>query len=133
MKPCDAQIHVRGTYRPRRIAMSTQRQCKRNAAQKVGHLQLCSQHAKMAREGLIDSDAHVAPEQSIADVRRYPAKFPHGLYDWLPTVGTPKARPVHKVVNFIGGLGRTACGMYSDSVAAYWSEVTCTACKGKKR
>jgi hypothetical protein len=57
--------------------------CSRKGAETVAHLHLCSVHARMAREGLVDRDGYVACRADIASVRRYPKKFPGGFYNWL--------------------------------------------------
>jgi hypothetical protein len=43
----------------------------------------------MAREGLIMESGHVADRRDIRNVRRYPKKFPHGLYSWVRKLGEP--------------------------------------------
>jgi hypothetical protein len=59
------------------------RQCSRKACEKVGHLDLCKVHARLAREGMVDERGVVAPRASIKDARRFPHKFPGGLYGWF--------------------------------------------------
>lgn len=58
------------------------RQCSRYAKSKVGKLCLCALHAKLALEGLVDEDGTVATRSVLADVRKYPKKFPQGVYHW---------------------------------------------------
>lgn len=86
---CQAIVedYERPAYRAsmQRITAPSHRRCKRAANEPVEHLSLCSPHARLCRDGLIDRDGTVAPRPSIADVRRYPSKFPRGLYDWMPT------------------------------------------------
>lgn len=64
--------------------------CSRKGTEPVAHLCLCSVHARMAREGLVDKDGHVACRADIANVRRYPKKFPGGLYNWLANLTEKK-------------------------------------------
>jgi hypothetical protein len=86
--PCQAIVesaeHIHGArhYPRQHITAMGSKPCSRSATGKVGPLDLCSVHTRMAREGLIDESGHVASKASIADVRRYPEKFPHGLYRW---------------------------------------------------
>ncbi len=56
--------------------------CPRGGRGNVGHLCLCKVHERMALEGLIDETGRVAPRADIANVRKYPTKFPHGLNTW---------------------------------------------------
>lgn len=65
-----------------RIFVPGAKPCSRSAKETVGHLSLCTTHARMAREGLVAWDGAVAPKEDIANVRRNPEKFPHGLYHW---------------------------------------------------
>jgi hypothetical protein len=58
------------------------RQCRRNARSKVGTFCFCAMHAKLALDGLIDEGGQVATRSVIADVRKYPKKFPQGVYHW---------------------------------------------------
>jgi len=72
------------TFNLRRMIVSPgDKPCSRKAVEHVGHLHLCKVHARMAREGLVEENGRVAPKVEIALVRRYPKKFPHGLYDWV--------------------------------------------------
>lgn len=66
----------------RGVTVPMRRRCTRTARHGVGPLQLCVQHTILARDGLIDTDGAVAPRAAIRDVRRYPKKFPSGLYSW---------------------------------------------------
>jgi len=67
---------------PQRITCPGHKPCSREAKGVVKHLHLCTTHIRMAREGLVDARGHVAPKSMIRDVRRYPKKFPRGLYTW---------------------------------------------------
>jgi len=58
------------------------KQCSRYARLKVGKLCLCALHTKLALEGLVDDDGTVATRGALADVRKYPKKFPEGIYSW---------------------------------------------------
>ena len=84
--PCQAIVddYDRPAYAaPRqRIFLPGDKPCSRRATDQVKHLRLCSTHARMAREGLIDRSGRVEPKASIRDVRRFPEKFPHGLNRW---------------------------------------------------
>jgi hypothetical protein len=66
--------------------------CSRIARIKLGNFCFCALHAKLAQDGLINHDGHVAPRGDLRDVRRYPNKFPNGLYDWARCL-TPKEIP----------------------------------------
>lgn len=85
---CDAIVesdrHEDGArhYSMQRLVAMGSRRCSRKATEKVGHLSCCKVHARLAREGMVADTGHVAPRQSIADARRFPRRFPHGLYDW---------------------------------------------------
>jgi hypothetical protein len=56
--------------------------CSRNAKLQVGEFCFCAQHAKLALGGLIDDDGSVATRNALRDVRKYPKKFPDGIYTW---------------------------------------------------
>lgn len=58
------------------------RPCSRYARSKVGKLCLCALHTKLALEGLIDESGQVATRSVLHDVRKYPKKFPNGVYCW---------------------------------------------------
>jgi hypothetical protein len=66
----------------RSFTVPEHRQCRRNARSKVGTLCFCASHTKLAFDGLIDESGTVASRSVIADVRRYPKKFPKGVYHW---------------------------------------------------
>lgn len=70
-------------YSMQGIVSRGSRQCSRRACEKVGHLDLCKVHARLAREGMIDANGHMAARASINDARRFPKKFPGGLYRWF--------------------------------------------------
>lgn len=58
------------------------KQCSRKARAKLGKLCLCNLHTKLAQEGLVDEDGEVATRSVLRDVRKYPKKFPQGIYRW---------------------------------------------------
>jgi len=58
------------------------RACSRTATCRLGDLQLCAQHGKLAKEGLVDERGCVAPRGDLRAVRDNPRRFPHGLYQW---------------------------------------------------
>lgn len=58
------------------------KQCPRTGREQVKHLWLCPMHARMARTGLVDESGRVASRADIQTIRRYPKKFPRGLYHW---------------------------------------------------
>lgn len=64
------------------IAAPAARPCSRSARCKLGHLQLCGQHGKLAKEGLVDDGGHVAPRGDLRAFRDNPRRFPRGLYSW---------------------------------------------------
>lgn len=66
----------------RSFTVPEHRSCKRNAKVKLGSLCLCTLHAKLAKDGLVEEDGTVASRSVIADVRRYPTKFAGGIYKW---------------------------------------------------
>lgn len=59
-----------------------QRSCKRQATHRIGSLCLCLQHKQLALDGLIDEAGNMASRSVIRDVRRYPKKFPGGIFTW---------------------------------------------------
>lgn len=65
-----------------RIHAPGDKPCSRGAKETVKHLELCTAHARMAREGLVGKDGRVAPRADIENVRKYPEKFPNGLHTW---------------------------------------------------
>jgi hypothetical protein len=69
-------------YSMQRVTVMGSKPCGRKSIELVGHLKLCTVHARMAREGLIDKSGVVAPRDSIRDARRYPKRFPGGIYTW---------------------------------------------------
>ena len=66
-----------------RITAYGSKPCSKKAVETVGHLSLCRVHARLAREGLVSEKGHVACPADIQAVRRYPKKFPHGMYPWV--------------------------------------------------
>lgn len=56
--------------------------CSRAAKFKLGSLNLCALHTKLAKDGLVEADGTVAARSVRADVRRYPKKFVDGIYKW---------------------------------------------------
>lgn len=58
------------------------RTCFRAATCKLGQLPFCTQHGKLAEEGLIDERGNVAPRGDLRAVRDNPRRFPNGLYAW---------------------------------------------------
>jgi hypothetical protein len=84
---CQATVEDREhpTYHAsmQRIMNPGNKACSRKGVEQVGPLLLCAAHARMAREGLVAEDGQVATKQDIAAVRRYPEKFPKGLYNWF--------------------------------------------------
>ncbi len=77
-------------YAPRQgLVQPGSKPCSHEAKETVGHLRLCATHARMAREGLIMESGRVADREDIRNVRRYPKKFPHGLYSWVRKLGEP--------------------------------------------
>jgi hypothetical protein len=70
-------------YSMQRVITYGRRRCSRKATTQVGHLACCSAHARMARDGFISETGYVADKGSMRDARRYPEKFPTGLYNWL--------------------------------------------------
>lgn len=62
------------------------RRCNRKATSRVGHLCLCTQHMKLAKDGLIDESGEVEDRSVIRDVRKYPKKFPDGMHRWAKNI-----------------------------------------------
>lgn len=88
---CQAIIndYENGTrYAPQRVTVPKQRPCTRAAVVRFGKLYLCTQHHGLARAGLIAEGGAVESRPVIADVRRYPKKFPHGVHAWQKDVET---------------------------------------------
>lgn len=84
MPNCQAQVErVVDRYNLARvIAVTKYGPCKFRAVAKLGELCLCTLHTRLALEGLVDEKGKVADRGSLRDVRRYPNKFPGGLYEW---------------------------------------------------
>ena len=84
--PCAAIVedYANGTRNNlvRVIVTPKSRACARAATCVLGHLKLCTQHGKLAKEGLVDDDGHVAPRGDLHAVRDNPRHFPNGLYQW---------------------------------------------------
>jgi hypothetical protein len=66
----------------RLIVTPKMRRCARAATCKLDDLHFCTQHGKLAKEGLIDEHGNVAPRGDLRTVRDNPRRFPHGLYKW---------------------------------------------------
>jgi hypothetical protein len=67
----------------RRVTISPmERSCKRSAIVQLGALCLCTQHGKLAAEGLVDKSGQVAPRGDLRAVRDNPQHFPNGLHHW---------------------------------------------------
>lgn len=69
-------------YSRQRVIVYGHKRCSRKGVGHIGHLDFCTTHARLAREGLIDENGQVASKSEIRDVRNYPTKFPGGLYRW---------------------------------------------------
>lgn len=86
MVKCQAIIEDRkhGTrYNLSRVIVAPDvRPCRFSATCKLGPLHLCSRHGDLAKEGMIDDDGHVGSSSDIDAARRYPKKFPSGLFSW---------------------------------------------------
>lgn len=74
------------------IVTPKSRACSHAATYKLGHLRLCAQHGKLAAEGLVDDDGHVAPRGDLRAVRDNPQHFPDGLYPWSKGLTLEKIR-----------------------------------------
>jgi hypothetical protein len=81
---CQARVWRQGASLNLRRVIRTFNEgpCTRNAVATLGKLCFCGQHVKLAQDGLIEADGLVAEPSQLADVRRYPDKFPNGLYSW---------------------------------------------------
>jgi hypothetical protein len=62
------------------------RKCSRKAVQRLGKFCFCKKHTELALEGLIDDDGSVADPTSIRTARKYPKKYPSGLYSWTKSL-----------------------------------------------
>lgn len=74
------------------IATPHSRTCFRAATCKLGPLHFCTQHGKLAKEGLVDEHGHVAPRGDLRAVRGSPRRFPDGLYKWSRGMRLEKIR-----------------------------------------
>lgn len=109
---------VAGMRRGARMVHTEYGPCTRKATAKLGPLCLCTQHVKLAREGLVDEDGQVAERGAMRDVRRYPDKFRGGLYAWardlepepLPTAIVATTRPGEPPRVLDTGEGRILIG-----------------------
>ncbi len=82
---CCAQVETTdgvSQYTMQRVRMTRRKTCERKATRKIGPLDFCTVHARMVRKGLIDERGVVLDSNTLADIRRYPQKWPRGLYDW---------------------------------------------------
>lgn len=83
---CDAIVedYANGTSNnlARMIVTPKSRCCSRGATCKLGQLHLCTQHGRLAKEGLVDKGGQVAPRGDLRAVRENPRRFPYGLYLW---------------------------------------------------
>ena len=83
---CQAVIedHKNGTrYNLSRvISVPDVRPCSFSATCKIGPLHLCSRHGELAKEGMIDNNGRVPSRSEIEIARKYPKRFPHGLFSW---------------------------------------------------
>ena len=74
-------------YAPmQRMVTPGDKPCSRRRKERVGHLHLCSIHAKLAREGLVSETGRVAARTDINNVRRFPKRFPTGIHTWAQGV-----------------------------------------------
>jgi hypothetical protein len=64
------------------IVVPKSRCCTHRATCSLGKLYLCTQHSKLAKEGLVNEDGQVAPRGDLRAVRDNPQRFPNGLYPW---------------------------------------------------
>lgn len=58
------------------------RKCCHKAKEKVGHLDLCTVHARMAREGLLDETGYTGQPADLANRRNIPSL----RYTWMPKI-----------------------------------------------
>jgi hypothetical protein len=70
------------SYSMQRIRVTRAKRCDRKATKKIGHLDLCTVHARMAREGFVDELGGVSSSSDIANARKYPRNFPGGFNNW---------------------------------------------------
>lgn len=121
---CQAQVErVTGRANLRRVvAQTAYGRCTRNAVATLGRLCLCTQHIKLALDGLVNKDGVVVERGALRDVRRYPHKFPHGLYQWardlkpepLPLPPAPPDPDPPRVLDT--GEGRVLVGFTPDEL-----------------
>ncbi len=83
---CDDFDRLKVHAPAQRISVPGDKKCSKYVTERLGHLELCGQHAKMAREGLLDANGRVASRADINNVRKYPKQFPGGLYHWLKEI-----------------------------------------------
>jgi hypothetical protein len=91
MKPqCQATIedYENGTRNNlvRVIVVPLSRRCTKKATSRFAHLCLCTQHLKLAVDGLIEESGNVAPRGDIRNVRDYPKHHLNGLYPWAKNI-----------------------------------------------
>lgn len=69
-----------------RIIIYGERRCSRKATEKVVHLDCCTTHARLAREGLVAEDGRVLGKQDIRGVRegQISGRSPGRYYTWAP-------------------------------------------------
>ncbi len=81
---CQAQVErIKSRLNLRPVIITTEYgPCTYNAVATVGKLHLCTVHVRLALSGLIDEAGTVAERGALRDVRKYPKKFPRGLFQW---------------------------------------------------
>lgn len=65
-----------------RITIPSDKKCSKSAVEKVGHLDLCRVHARLAKEGFVDKDGSVLAKYLRDNARDYPHKF-MPWFKWL--------------------------------------------------
>ena len=65
-----------------RVRIPGTKECSFKARFRVGELCLCKRHAQLALDGLLQDNGVIAGASMRRDVRRYPEKFPHGIFKW---------------------------------------------------
>lgn len=105
---CEATVedYANGTTNNLRHVIVTpkSRPCSRAATCRLGTLHFCGQHAKLAKEGLVDEQGRVAPRGDLRAVRDNPRRFSRGLYQWAR--GLPLEQITYKAVRKRGRPAR---------------------------
>lgn len=67
-----------------RMTLAGEKQCAKRPKTNVGGLDLCTVHARLARQGFVNKDGTVAMKSVREDYAKYPSKLKTPFFTWLP-------------------------------------------------